>query len=525
MGDEPNGERARLLDFLERNRDRTLAAWESAVRRIPSASRLDLDALRDHIPELIDGLIDALGGKPRPPLEVLANRHARARLDQGISLEIVAHEYRLLRAALFTLLQAEPAPVDPAQLLLLNETIDLAVGRALAHYHEARTRTLDALERVSHEAFASHAEGLREFLRRFLSAVTETFAPVDTTVLYLREWDRLVARAGAGLEATSEDRVSVRIGEGFVGRIALDHRPRFTASAADEPLVNPVLVQAGVKALYGAPLLDGRDLLGVATMGSRTAVDFSPEDRQLFRDMAQRAAILIEQRALAEERDVFLGVLSHDLRAPLNTILMGAAYLRGEALSEPATRATANLGFAARRIEKMIDGLTDYTKVRFGGGITVDAHVVDLDGTLRQLITELLGQHAGREIRFERRGDLVCECDAVRVGEVITNLVNNAVLYGDGTSPVVVVADGTAPSTIALSVTNKGAPIPPSIVPHLFDAFRRGRTTSSGMGLGLFIVRHIAIAHGGEVTVESKEDGETIFRVVLPRWRTPRPNA
>jgi len=284
------------------------------------------------------------------------------------------------------------------------------------------------------------------------------------------------------------------------------------------------LVQAGIKALYGAPLLDGGDLLGVATMGSLTAVDFTQEDRQLFRDMAQRAAILIEQRALAEERDVFLGVLSHDLRAPLNSILMGAAFLRGEALSEPATRATQRVSFAARRIEKMIDGLTDYTKVRFGGGITVEAHIVDLDGTLRQLIAELLAQHVGREIRFERRGDLVCECDAVRVGELITNLVNNAVLYGDTSSPVVVVADGTAPESVVLSVTNKGAPIPPSLVPHLFDAFRRGRTTSSGMGLGLFIVRHIAIAHGGGVAVESKEDGETIFRATFPRWRAPRSN-
>ncbi len=524
MSEEVNFDRTRLLEFLKRNRETALAEWEAAVRPLPSATRLDLNALRDHIPELLDKLIDAIDGNQRRSLDALAVQHATTRLEQGFGLEQVAHEYQVLRSSLLRLLGREPAPLEAGALLLLNEAIDHAVMHALVRYHEARSRTLDALERVSQEAFASHGEGVREFLRRFLASVTRTFEAVDTCAIYLLERDQLVVRAAAGIEAAAEDKVATRLGEGFVGLIAQSRSARFTVSTKQDALVRSDVENARVQALYGVPLLDGADVIGVATMGSCAAVDFSDEDRQLFRDMAQRAALLLGQRRLAEEKEVFLGVLSHDLRSPLNTITMGAGYLRREQLSEPAARATQRIASAAHRMERMIDGLTDYTKLRFGGGLTIDPHIVDIGGALDQLVAEVRTQHPQLEIRLEARGDMIGEWDPVRIGQLVTNLVNNAILYGNPALPIDITANGSERTAIVITVHNQGEPIPAALLPHLFDAFQRGRTRVSGMGLGLFIVRHVARAHGGDVTVDSSRDHGTTFTVRLPRWTSAEPS-
>jgi GAF domain-containing protein len=320
-----------LAEFLKRYRERALAEWEQCVRTLPPARRLDPAALRDHFPMLLDRIGEVLEGR-RGAIASIPDDHARVRLDQGFSLEETAEEYRCLRAVLFRLLQAEPAALDAEALLLLNDAIDQAVSRALSRYHQQRSRTLAALERISQEAFASHRESLRDFLRRFLSILIDSTEATDTAVIYLREWDRLVIRAAAGIEAPMMDQFSLPIGDGIAGTVAATRRPYFTPWAARDPnLRNPTLVAAEVRALYAVPLVYGEDLIGVTKMGSRTASAFSDDDLQLFDEMAQRAAVVITHRRLAEEREVFVGVLGHDLRSPLNTITTGVSYLKTQA--------------------------------------------------------------------------------------------------------------------------------------------------------------------------------------------------
>ncbi len=231
-------------------------------------------------------------------------------------------------------MQAERVPVEAGPLLFLNDAIDHALERALTRYHEARSKTLAALERIAQEAFASHGKELREFLRRFLAIILDTNEPVDTAVIYLREWDRLVVRAAVGVEASAEDSFSVRLGEDIAGTVAAQRQSYFTSSAATDPLArNAALIESGMgkNPRITTFMIYGDDLIGVAKMGSRTATDFSEDDRQLFSEMAQRASVLIAHRRLAEEREVFSGS-SADLRSPLNTITMSAGYLGSERL-------------------------------------------------------------------------------------------------------------------------------------------------------------------------------------------------
>jgi signal transduction histidine kinase len=278
-------------------------------------------------------------------------------------------------------------------------------------------------------------------------------------------------------------------------------------------------VKAGVKALYAVPLVFGDDLIGVAKMGSRTASEFSQDDRQLFQQMAQRAAVGIARRGLAEEREVFLGIVSHDLRTPLNTIVMGAAHLRKrEKLSDAGERAVEGIGSASQRMDNMIAGLADYTKIRFGGGLQTDPHVIDLGNTVRELVGELVGQHPDRPIQLDVKGDVVGEWDRVRLGQVMSNLVNNALNYGEPSTPITITVDGSEEAAVTLAVHNQRPPIPQGLRPHLFDAFRRGWTERHGMGLGLYVVQHVAHAHGGCVDVDSSAERGTTFTVRLPRW-------
>lgn len=520
MASAPPREPVALADFLRRNRERTVQQWEEEVRRIPTARRLDLDALRDHIPALLDRVIETVE-RGVLSLEPLPNAHARTRLDQGFSLEQIAEEYRILRTSLMRLLEAEPGPLEAGALLVLNEAIDHAVERALGRYHQMRARTLAALDRLSREALTFEGDSLRDLLHRLLAVIVETTEDVDTAAIYLKEWDRLVLRAAAGVEARVEDDFSLAFGEGIAGTVAAQGSPYFTESAATDPLTrSPGLVESGIKALYAVPLVVPGDLIGVATMGSRTASLFSQDDRQLFEDMAQRASLLISHRMLAQERETLLGVLSHDLRSPLSTITVGATYLRKrETLSEFGSRALHRILSGADRIERMIGALSEFTKVRFGAGLPIEPEVIDLEDTLRQLVTELRAQYPDRDLRLEARGDLVGEWDRVRVGELVTNLVSNAVVYGDPSKPISVRAEGEDDGgMVSVSVHNEGTPIPPGLLRHLFQPFRRGQTHVSGMGLGLYIVKHVAKAHGGDVSVESRREGGTTFTARLPRW-------
>ncbi len=514
-----------LAEFLRRNRDRILSDWEAAVRTLPAAAGLDSQTLRDRIPVLLDRIAASVERGAPPPPDESAESHAIERIEVGFSVEELTHEYALLRKTLLRLFEAEGALLEAGALLLVNCAIDDAVERAVAKYHRADVRKLEALDQVAQVAGA--ASSLDELLKQLLTIVIETTDVVDTGVIYLREWDRLVVRAGVGLEAAvASKRFTLAVGEGFAGTIAARKEALFTPWAARDSLVKQdILRLEGVRALYGVPLVYGDEVIGVAKMGSRQTSYFPEEDKRLLRAMADRAAGVIAQRRLMEERELLLAVLGHDLRAPLNTIMLGVSLVqrRPEPLSASSARNFERMALAARRMDRMISDLTDLTKLRVSGGLPLDRQDFDLHALVQDLAAELRAVHPQRELKAELVGPGEGVWDRNRVFRLLTNLVNNAMAYGAPGTPVTIRVEGRDPARVTLCVHNEGAPISSELRPYLFEPYRKSGP-ASGTGLGLYIVRQIAHAHGGSVNVESTAEQGTTFRVQMPR-RPETPNA
>jgi signal transduction histidine kinase len=229
-----------------------------------------------------------------------------------------------------------------------------------------------------------------------------------------------------------------------------------------------------------------------------------------------------EARAQAEASDAFkeefIGVLGHDLRNPLATILATARLMarRGE-LSAESDKRLRRMVLSGERMQRMIEQILDMTRVRHGTGIVVTRREQDLHPLVSRIVDETRAAHPGRTIDLRAQA-CTAFVDGDRLEQVVSNLLANAVKHGDPDEPIevaVVARDGV----VSLSVHNHGAPIDPAFMPLLFNPFQRERPQrhSDGLGLGLYISERIVDAHGGKIEVESTEKTGTRFEVILPQ--------
>jgi sigma-B regulation protein RsbU (phosphoserine phosphatase) len=235
--------------------------------------------------------------------------------------------------------------------------------------------------------------------------------------------------------------------------------------------------------------------------------------RRLYAELARARE---ELRTEAEFRERFIGILGHDLRQPLNTFLVGAHFLARQGLSEPQAKTVARLGRAAHRMSRMVSDVLDLTRTRLGGGLPITLGAGNLNDIVGAVVEEMRESHPERAIDLQVSGDGLGQWDHDRLTQLCTNLIANALEHGRWDAPVRIELDDRDEG-IALSVSNAGEPLPPETLRTLFEAFRRGQTANAtGLGLGLFIVRAIAEAHGGSVNATCS-DGRIVFRVLLPR--------
>ena len=217
-------------------------------------------------------------------------------------------------------------------------------------------------------------------------------------------------------------------------------------------------------------------------------------------------------------RDLFAGVLAHDLRSPLGAILnSGEVLLRDESLSSSSIRALAFVQRGAMRMKQMIDDLLIFTRARLGDALPVGFTPQDMGRICRDAADEVRASYPDARIDLRLEGDLRGRWDGGRIGQLIVNLRTNAVRYGSGQ---IVVEARAHDEQVTLVVANDGNPIPERALPTLFDPLTRATSpdrsgTAAGMGLGLYICRCIASAHQGTISVESS-DAETRFTVQIP---------
>lgn len=235
-------------------------------------------------------------------------------------------------------------------------------------------------------------------------------------------------------------------------------------------------------------------------------------------DQSLAEAVKSYTQQVDESRELFLATLGHDLRNPLNAIVVSSGLLAGSGqLDEEHTQIASQISDFARVMNRMIHDLLDFTRTRLGGGMPVSAAPIDLATLCGEVLEEFRAAHPDRTLIFNTSGDTSGEWDAARLRQVVSNLVANAIEHGSERGPVELKAADRG-DEVALAVRNDGEPIPAEALPTLFDPFVRPASNKRrGIGLGLYIARGIAIAHGGSLTVTSSEHEGTVFTVSLPR--------
>jgi signal transduction histidine kinase len=236
-------------------------------------------------------------------------------------------------------------------------------------------------------------------------------------------------------------------------------------------------------------------------------------------DQALAESIHFFSEQVERARNLLLGMLGHDMRNPLNTILITASHLAALNAGAEVSEAAVRLIRSGASMKALLDDLVDFNRTKLGLGINIARANVDLAEAFADELEELRGAHAGRRLDLEVVGDTRGLWDGLRLKQLLRNLVSNAIKYGKPDAPVRVVLTGEE-ADVRIDVVNRGPTIDRSVLDQIFDPLKRGpeqrHDTDDGVGLGLYIVREVARAHGGEVHVRSDKE-ETLFTVRLPR--------
>ena len=272
-------------------------------------------------------------------------------------------------------------------------------------------------------------------------------------------------------------------------------------------------LRASVLHLWSVHQQDERDVLST----SSDLIRFNEAIDQILAESVQRYANDMERA-----RELLLAVLGHDLRNPLSAVRMSAEVLTRTPLTPRQNKLTEGIIRASERMRIMIHDLLDFTRTRLGAKLVVVPEQCDLANLCGSIAEETRSGNPDREVSVASLGDCVGQWDCARMSQLVSNLVGNAVQHGDPKTPVTIMTVGDDPAVVTLTVGNQGAAIPPERHLHIFDPLNRSqaakdRYEAGSLGLGLYIAREIALAHGGNVTLLSSDDAGTFFEARLPR--------
>lgn len=263
---------------------------------------------------------------------------------------------------------------------------------------------------------------------------------------------------------------------------------------------------------YERELLNARKL-AEELLSKKIAADAALLEAQTQLNLAYEKA---KRRASFAEQMV--AIVSHDLKNPLTAIKMASDILAREQRTAKETKMLGHISQSAERAERMIADLLDFALARVGRGIGISLTSLDLHSFVIQSVDELRVAFPEATLLHQSIGTGSAHLDADRVQQIIGNLVANSVAYGDLQQPITITSRMEDDQAV-VSVQNHGPVIPESLMAILFEPMTRGTEADSevrSVGLGLFIVREIAKAHGGDVSVSSSLEDGTVFSVYFP---------
>ncbi|HYM52236.1 MAG TPA: ATP-binding protein [Candidatus Dormibacteraeota bacterium] len=455
--------------------------------------------------------------------------------------------------------------------------IGLAAGlfaRVVIARAAENARLLQRLEEDERErARARETELLSQMARAFgssldrqatVDAIVHAAAPLLGDVTWL-----LVAEAGddgsdsrlvmAGVDGRSGELVErlqthlsarhLRIGEGIAGAAAATATP--VVAGGDLPPPSHPGDPDGVAALQlrsilAVPIVSRGAVRGVLASASTLGRLLGERDARLAAAIAERAGPALENAALwadlqlqvAREqqaqriKDDFLSIVSHELRTPLTSIQgysqLLEARMRDSAAGTKAMSQLRVIRSQVARMRRLVDDLLDVSRIDRRGGVSIEPEPLDLAEEVREAAARTEREHPERQVTVELPGSLPIEADRDRIGQVLTNLLDNAVKYSPKGGPLVMRARSHR-NGVELTIADSGVGIPAEQADHVFERFFQAEGDTSGrhfggLGLGLYITRAIVEAHGGEIRAEpNREAGRgTLIRIQLPRRAVTR---
>jgi signal transduction histidine kinase len=279
-------------------------------------------------------------------------------------------------------------------------------------------------------------------------------------------------------------------------------------------------------------MLDSRER-DLAALAGDVAQRTAEREAALARERetaARNADLYAETRAALGVRDEFIRIASHELKTPItallgHTQLLARRLTRSGALSGRDQRAIQIITGQAARLHLLVEQLLDLTHIDHGE-LILTRRPLDLAALVQHVVDETQPALDRHQLVVEVNAlTTMVTGDTVRLAQVLHNLLSNAVKYSPGGGPVIVrVIEHDA--ELGVTVIDRGIGIPAAALPHLFTRFYRAPNVASeqfsGMGIGLYVVRANAEAHGGRVTVESVEGEGSTITLWLPKSMEPR---
>ncbi len=406
-----------------------------------------------------------------------------------------------------------------------------------------RFKEMEAALRISEKAAAERAAKLQEFSALLSAAVTPEQigtvfrvqgVPLSEAVsgsIFLVESRQLRLLASPERQDVIPFRTLPLAASNPACDAFRSGEPRFLRSdeilATDRDLGNAMATDDAA-AIAALPLHASGTPAGVMLLVFSEPRGFAEREQQFLLTVATLCAQALERARLfqveseaKEFQKRLIGIVSHDLRTPLTVVLNAAHSLSRLEFQEQRPRDTLiRLRRSAQRMERIVGDLVDYTQTQAGRGLPIQPGPADLHELFVRVLASLSSVQPERTVTYVKGEEGRGEWDADRLEQLIENLVRNALKYG-ASDKHVRVGWSSSLDQVVLYVHNEGPPIPSTLLPHIFEPFRRGNqppeSAGASLGLGLFIVHQIVLAHGGRISVQSDYQDGTRFEVQLPR--------
>ena len=433
----------------------------------------------------------------------------------GVPLVVEGEVLGVLHVGSLVYRAFEPEEVELLQ--LVADRAALAIEHARLYEAERAAR-----ERVEHIQAVTDAAlaylDVDELLAVLLPRIRGILYADTCAVLLLDErTHELVARAAVGIEEEVEQGVRIPLGEGFAGRVAAEGKPR-VIDVDEYPVWNPILRQKGIRSMLGVPLIVGGASLGVLHVGSLTPRQFTRDEIELLRLVAERVAIAIERARLHEEtvrldqfKLNFVAIASHELRTPATAVygVLKTLADRGPELAEDLRAELLRVGVEqGERLRRLLEELLDLSRLD-SQAVDIEPRPVVLRAVLSDVVAGAVPDVDGVELDVP--DDLAAVVDPLVLERIVTNLLVNAAHYG---APPIRIEARQHELHLRIAVEDSGLGVPPELEGRIFDRFARG--TQSGHGLGLAIARAYAQAHGGDLVYDPRGGGAR-FELLIPQ--------